>query len=100
MARIPEGESLDELRTRCGATVKEIATRHSGRAVVLVAHTVVNRIILLFVLGLDNGRFWHLRQDTCAMNEIEVDGEEFTLVSMNDTCHLHSSGAEKATTGG
>jgi len=44
---------------------------------------------------LDNGRFWHLRQDTCAMNEIEVDGEEFTLVSMNDTCHLRSSEAER-----
>jgi broad specificity phosphatase PhoE len=100
MVRIPGGESLDELRARCGATVKEIAARHSGSAVVLVAHTVVNRIILLFVLGLDNGRFWHLRQDTCAMNEIEVDGEEFTLVSMNDTCHLRSSGAEKATTRG
>jgi len=97
--RIPGGESLDELRARCAATVKEIVTRHSGSAVVLVAHTVVNRIILLFILGLDNGRFWRLRQDACAVNEIEVDGEEFTLVSMNDTCHLRSSGTEKATTG-
>jgi len=93
--RIPGGESLDELRARSGAAVREIAKRHSGGAVVLVAHTVVNRIILLFALGLDNGRFWHLRQDTCAMNEIEVDGEEFTLVSMNDTCHLRSSEAER-----
>jgi probable phosphoglycerate mutase len=93
MVRIPEGESLDELRVRCAATVKEITTKHSECVVVLVAHTVVNRIILLFVLGLDNSRFWHLRQDTCAMNEIEVDGEELTLVSMNDTCHLRSSGA-------
>ena len=97
MVRIPGGESLDELRARCASVVKEIATRHSGSTVVLVAHTVVNRIILLFVLGLDNSRFWHLRQDTCAMNEIEVDGEEFILVSMNDTCHLHSSGAVQAT---
>jgi hypothetical protein len=40
------------------------------------------------VLGLGNERFWHLRQDTCAINVFEADDGEFTLVSLNDTCHL------------
>jgi broad specificity phosphatase PhoE len=87
--RIPGGESLDELRSRCGEVLEEIAARHTESTVVLVGHTVVNRIILLAVLGLGSERFWHLRQDTCAINEIESDGQEFTLASMNDTCHLH-----------
>lgn len=33
-------------------------------------------------------RFWHLRQDTCAINVLEAEQEDFVLVSLNDTCHL------------
>jgi broad specificity phosphatase PhoE len=87
-ARIPGGETLAELQTRAMAAVAEISTRHPEETVVLVGHTVVNRIILLAVLGLGNERFWHLRQEPCAINEFEHDGRDFTLVSMNDTCHL------------
>ena len=86
--KIPEGESLDMVRTRCADSLKDIVSRHAETTVVLVGHTAVNRVILLIVLGLGNDRFWHLRQNTCALNEIEADGGEFTLVSMNDTCHL------------
>lgn len=87
--QIPGGESLDTLRARCANAIGDIVARHSEETVVLVAHTVVNRIILLIALGLPNERFWHIRQDTCALNEFEADGADFTLVSMNDTCHLH-----------
>jgi broad specificity phosphatase PhoE len=45
-------------------------------------------VILLAILGLGNDRFWRLRQDTCAVNVFEADAGEFTLVSLNDTCHL------------
>lgn len=90
--RIPGGESLDDLRTRCTEAMSEFIGRHPESTVVLVAHTVVNRVILLAVLGLGNDRFWHLRQDTCAINEIEADDGRFTLVSMNDTCHLEAAG--------
>jgi broad specificity phosphatase PhoE len=87
-ARIPGGETLDGLRARAMAAVNELAARHAGQSIVLVGHTVVNRVILLGVLGLGNDRFWRLRQDTCAVNIFEADDGEFTLVSLNDTCHL------------
>jgi broad specificity phosphatase PhoE len=87
-AQIPGGETLNNLRVRAMEAVRELADRHRGNTIVLVGHTVVNRVILLGVLGLRNHRFWRLRQDTCAINVLEVDGDEFTLVSMNDTCHL------------
>ncbi|MCX5884433.1 MAG: histidine phosphatase family protein [Proteobacteria bacterium] len=89
-ARIPGGETLDELRARAMRTLDEIVASHQGHTVVLVGHTVINRIILLGVLGLGNERFWLLRQDTGAINVFEADGSVFTLVSLNDTCHLHS----------
>jgi len=92
-AHIPGGETLAGLRARAMATVGELAARHPDPegTIVLVGHTVINRIILLGVLGLGNDRFWRLRQDTCAINVFEVQGEEFTLVSLNDTCHLSKS---------
>ena len=90
LARIPGGETLDALRTRAMLAVHDLAARHEGRTIVLVSHTVVNRIILLGVLTLGNDRFWRLRQDTCAVNVFDMDSGEGTLVSMNDTCHLRS----------
>ncbi len=89
--RIPGGETLDEIRVRAMEAVNEIAAQHVGQTAALVSHTVVNRVILLAALGLGNDRFWRLRQDTCAVNVFEVDGGEFTLVSLNDTCHLRSA---------
>jgi broad specificity phosphatase PhoE len=89
-ARIPGGETLDELRARGMAAINELANRHAGQTIVLVGHTVINRIILLGVLGLGNDRFWRLKQDTCAINLFEVEDGTFTLASLNDTCHLHN----------
>jgi len=88
-ARIPGGETLDDLRARGMAAVNELAAQHAEQTIVLVGHTVINRVILLSVLGLGNERFWRLRQDTCAINVFEAENDDFTLVSLNDTCHLH-----------
>src|SRR4030042_1077452 len=85
---IPGGESLEVLRERTMGAVRQLVIQHTGQTIVLVGHTVVNRAILLGVLGLGNERFWHLMQDTCAINVFEVENRDFTLVSLNDTCHL------------
>lgn len=87
-ARIPEGESLEAVRTRAMAEVTPLAHRHVRQTVVLVAHTVVNRALLLGILGLGLERFWRLRQEPCALNLFEWDGADFVLASLNDTCHL------------
>jgi broad specificity phosphatase PhoE len=89
-ARIPGGETLASLRVRGMAAVNELAARHERQTIVLVGHTVINRIILLSVLGLGNERFWRLRQDTCAINVFEAEAGDFTVASLNDTCHLRA----------
>ena len=86
--RMPDGETLSEVRARGLAVVREVAERHADGTVVLVGHTDINRAILLAVLGLNNTRFWHLRQDTCAINVFETEGDDFTLASLNETYHL------------
>ncbi len=87
-ARISGGETLAAVRDRGLACVRDVASRHEGETVVLVSHTVINRAIVLGVLGLELDRFWRLGQDTCAINVLEWDGSDFTVVTLNDTCHL------------
>jgi phosphoserine phosphatase len=88
LAQIPGGEILQDLRARAMKAVDELASGHAEQTTVLVGHTVLNRIILLGVLGLGNDRFWHIRQEPCAINVIEVEDGDYILVSLNDTCHL------------
>lgn len=88
MAQIPGGETLAQVRTRALIFLNSLCQRHPDQEIVLVSHTVVNRLILLGILGLPNQRFWRLRQEPCAINVIEAKEGDFTLVKMNDTCHL------------
>jgi broad specificity phosphatase PhoE len=90
--RIPSGESLDAVRERGMGTVLELVREHPDSTLVLVAHTVMNRLILLGVLGLGNDRFWRLGQEPCGINRFSVQDGEFTLVSLNDTSHLEDLG--------
>ena len=89
-AHIPGGETLEELHVRGMAAICGLVARHDGQTIVLVGHIVINRVILLGVLGLGIDRFWHLRQDTCAISVFEAEGGDWTLVSLNDTCHWRS----------
>jgi len=90
--QIPGGDSLASLRQRSFPALRAVIDSHSGETVVIVAHTVVNRVLLCAILGLDNSRFWRLWQETAAINVFDWDGTDFTLVSLNDTCHLRAKG--------
>jgi len=90
LAIISSGETLADLRERAMKTVNELAARHEVETILLLGHTVINRIILLGVLGLDNERFWHIEQDTCAINLFDAEDGNYTLISLNNTCHLDS----------
>lgn len=90
VARIPGGETLDDVRRRAMSVVKELGDGHEKHTIVLVGHMVINRIILLGVLRLGNDRFWQVRQEPCAINVFESDSGDYVLVSLNDTCHLRT----------
>ena len=88
LVRIPGGETLDVLRRRAMETMNDVASHHARQAIVLVGHPIINRIILLSVLGLGNDCFWRIRQEPCAINVFEFNAGDYTLVLLNDTCHL------------
>ena len=82
------GESLRMVRRRAVRALRNVVERHEGETVVIVAHRVVNKVVLCAVLGLDNSHFWRIRQDTCALNIFESSHDQYILRSLNDTCHL------------
>ncbi len=88
-ATIPGGESLVDMRARGMDAVNEIAPRYPEQTIVLVSHNAINRIILLGILGLPNDRYWHIKQENCAINVFDVDNNDFTLETMNNTFHIH-----------
>ena len=86
--RMPNGETLQDVQERAWAVVEEIARACSGGSVLLCAHNFVNLTILCKILGLGPTHFRCLRQDLGAMNIIERNRGRYSLVCINDTCHL------------
>ena len=87
--KFPHGESLRQVRLRGMAALKEVAARHDGRVILLVAHQVVNKVLVCAMLGLYNSHFWRIQQDNACLNVFEHQDGVFTAVLINDTCHLH-----------
>jgi len=87
LVKMPEGESLDEVRKRALAVVDEVVAKHKGR-VVLVSHRVVNKVLICALLGLDNSHFWNIRQDICGTTVFTYENGRFVLTRHNDTSYL------------
>jgi alpha-ribazole phosphatase/probable phosphoglycerate mutase len=86
--RMPRGESLLEIQGRGWAAVSEIAARHPGAAVAVVAHNLLNVAVISKALGLDLNHFRRLKQHSSAINEIEFGNHGTVLIRLNDVHHL------------
>jgi broad specificity phosphatase PhoE len=87
-ARLPGGETLDEVRLRAMAAVEAVIQSNPNRTVVLVSHRVVNKVLICGILGIDNSHFWQIGQDTTAINLIQYKNGKYVLSLLNETCHL------------
>jgi broad specificity phosphatase PhoE len=84
----PEGESLAHVRDRVISALDELTSKHRDETIVLVSHVVVLKVLLCYVLGLDNSHFWKIEQGTCAINMVKANGGDYIVSLINDTCHL------------
>ncbi|MBW2040365.1 MAG: histidine phosphatase family protein [Deltaproteobacteria bacterium] len=91
----PRGEGLDEVRSRAMEAIEDIITRHPQGVVALVSHRVVLKVVICALLGLDNSRFWHIGQDTAAINCFHYRDGKWIVSLLNDVCHLKGLGEEK-----
>lgn len=88
LARLPGGETLDDVRRRAMAALEEVIERHPEETLLLVSHRVVNKVLICGILGIDNSHFWQIAQDTTAINLIRYENRHYVLALMNETCHL------------
>lgn len=89
ITQIPDGESLQDLVTRCSKALHTIIREHPGETVVIVAHGGVIRTIVGTSLGLDMNYFWKLRVDNVSLSIIEYHGLDKAILELyNETCHL------------
>jgi probable phosphoglycerate mutase len=84
---MPEGERLDDVRSRALAVVKESIERYENTAV-LVSHRVVHKVLICALLGLDNSRFWNIKLDTCGITTFDYQSGRFVLAEHNNTSFL------------
>lgn len=88
LVTLPRGENLLKVQKRSMAALERAIDSNPGKTITIVSHRVINKVILCTVLGLDLSRFWHVKQDTCAINRFEHDKGSYYLTLLNDTCHL------------
>ena len=85
---LPGGENLAAVLKRSKAAVTELVARHAGETVMLVGHQVVNKVLVCWLLGLDNSHYWRVTQDNACLNVFVHADDVFRVVTLNDTCHL------------
>jgi broad specificity phosphatase PhoE len=85
--RMPGGENLEDVRSRAATVVTDVLSKYEG-SVVLVSHRVVLKVLICYLLGLDNSHFWNISQDVCGITIFNHAGGRFVLTRHNDTSHL------------
>lgn len=101
--RIPEweppegGESLLQLRERVTRTISDLASRHSGEQIAVVAHGGVLDTLYRVATGqeVNSPRTWQLPNG--AINRLLWTPEGFTLVGWSDTQHLDHAAHDENT---
>ncbi|MDP2688671.1 MAG: histidine phosphatase family protein [Deltaproteobacteria bacterium] len=80
--KIKEGESLVELGERVLPAIGEIAGRHRGCSVCIVAHGGVNRVILSDAMGLPIENFFRIEQDYGCLNLVDYFADGVKVVKL------------------
>ncbi len=86
----PGGENLIQVRARAWEGLQEVVRENPEKTVLILAHRVITKVLICAGLGLDDSHFWHIKQDTTAVNCLEYRRGFFVTSLVNDTCHLKS----------
>ena len=85
LAKIPQGETLSQIKERTDAFIKEINEKYDGKHIVLVTHSLCARIMLLSFLDSDVKNIYRINQANTALNIIELRDYGPVVMKMNDT---------------
>jgi 2,3-bisphosphoglycerate-dependent phosphoglycerate mutase len=78
------GESFAEIGRRVLPFFQELPGRHPGKTIVVVAHGVVIRVVILSLIdGLEVGDFDRVAIDFASINDLGCDGREWRAYALN-----------------
>lgn len=84
----PGGESTLDLQRRALAALAEIVDRHRGETVAVVSHGGPIKAIICAALSLPLPERSHFRLDNTGLTGVYWEGEERTVLFLNDIAHL------------
>ncbi len=80
----PGGESFADIRRRVVPILEELADRHRGETIIVVAHGVVIRVALTsLVAGFSHTDFDRVAIDFASVNDLWFDGRTWTARALN-----------------
>jgi alpha-ribazole phosphatase len=85
----PEGEDFHDFRARVLKCLKQITEEHKGKRILLITHAGVIRVILMYILGMQEENLFRLNVDYASISTIRMYHDETgawgTLISHG--CH-------------
>jgi probable phosphoglycerate mutase len=84
----PQGETRAQLLTRALAELQTIARRHVREAVVVVTHGGFCYVFINHILGSVDGDRREFTFGNASIHTLEVIGNRWSVISMNETAHL------------
>lgn len=90
-----DGESLQQFYDRVVLGVKQIAKRHLGQTILIVAHGGVLDCIYRDAAKIDLSEKRKIELLNTSLNRLEFDGENFEIISWGDTSHLQGNALDE-----
>jgi broad specificity phosphatase PhoE len=87
----PQGETRSQLLGRALAELRTIARRHVGEGVVVVTHGGFCYVVINHILGGIDGDRRELTFGNGSIHTLEVSGDRWSVISLNETAHLCGS---------
>lgn len=85
----PEGESLASVGARVRDACDALAAQAATEDIVVVSHVSPIKAAVAWALGMGDEASWRMFCDVASVSRIRTSGGDPTLVSFNETAHLH-----------
>ena len=89
----PGGESFADVYRRAADCLEGLLAHHTGQAILVVAHHVVNRTYLAGLLGLTPDQARQVTLDNCGVSLVSRDEDRTTVSTLNASFHLQGLAA-------
>lgn len=93
--KIPDAETLDDLKARLRPAIEEMTKKHSGNVAIVTHRSILKTLLALFI-GLEGSYFWRFHLDNASYSTVEYSADRgFTITQLNVSHHLSDFIQEK-----